>query len=346
MFLLLKSVYWYLAAIFMISHNTAMENVMLRHQLAIVTYKRERFSFSKFHKLFWVLCSKIHPLWDKCLVVASPDTVVGWSHNLMKWFWKFRSKTPGRIKIPRDVRYLIKQMRSENIEWGAPKIWEELTRLGIDISLSTVQNYLKHFGPGKNFKSLKKEWKAFLHNHLSVSHSMDFFVIPTISFTYLYVFIILSHDKRKIFHWNITRVPTQKWTYLQIINAYPFNEGTPQYMFHDRDPVFSEEIRDLMNGMRISSHRSAPKSPWQNPYCERVIGTIKREFLNHVIIFGEDHLRKIMTEAVDYYNNFRPHLSLNGNSPDPRKVFSADDGKIVSIPKFGGLHHYYKRVAA
>ena len=233
-------------------------------------------------------------------------------------------------------------MLKENFTWGAPRIHKELILLGYYISLPTVQNYLKYFN--KIDKTRKNTWMTFLKNHLGCTCAIDFFVVPTISFKLLYGFIVLSHERRKIIHFNVTYNPNQDWLIQQLREAFPYNEK-PKYLIRDRASIYGKKYRKFIEDSDMNDLKITYKSPWQNPYCERTIGTIRKDLLNHVIILNVNHLRKLLKNYVSYYNRIRPHHSLDGNSPDSREKQNKSDGKIISIPILNGLHHHYKRVA-
>ena len=196
----------------------------------------------------------------------------------------------------------------------------------------------------KQEKPPSQTWKTFLKNHVKDIAAVDFFTVPTATFRILYCFIVICHHRRKIVHFNVTYNPTAKWTSQQVTEAFPYDYA-PKYLIRDRDKIYGDFFVQRVNKMGIEEVKIAPESPWQNPYAERVIGSIRRECLDHFIIFNEKHLLKILGEYVEYYNNCRAHLSLNKNSPMPREVEKPNKGKIVAIPKVGGLHHLYKRVA-
>jgi len=227
----------------------------------------------------------------------------------------------------------------ENPTWGAPRIHSELQLLGYDIGETTVASYMV-----KQEKPPSQTWKTFLRNHAKDIAAVDFFTVPTATFRILYCFITICHHRRKIVHFNVTYNPTAKWTSQQITEAFPY-DSAPKYLIRDRDKIYGDFFVQRVNKMGIRQVKIAPKSPWQNPYAERVTGSIRRECLNHFIIMNENHLLKILDEYVEYYNNCRAHLSLNKNSPMPRQVESTSKRKVVAIPKVGGLHHLYKRVA-
>jgi putative transposase len=192
-------------------------------------------------------------------------------------------------------------------------------------------------------KPPSQTWKTFLANRAKQIAAIDFFTVHTMSFRILYCFIILLHDQRKVVHFNVTTNPTAGWAAQQIIEAFP-EDRAPRYLLRDRDQIYGEEFRRRVAGMQIEEVITAPQSPFQNPYAERLIGSIRRECLDHLIIINEDHLRRILREYFDYYHNARPHQSLGRNSP-VRRAIGPPTGKVVSIPQVGGLHHLYLRAA-
>jgi transposase InsO family protein len=276
------------------------------------------------------------------LIIVKPETVVTWHRKAFRlfWTWKVRHGQPGRPLVPREVRDLIRQMCRDNPLWGAPRIHAELLKLGIDIGETSVTKYMVRVR-----RPPSQTWRAFLENHVSQLASVDFFTVPTIRFQVLYVFLVLAHDRRRIVHFNVTAHPTAEWTGQQLRNAFPFDQ-IPRYLLRDRDAIFGEEFRDEVRAMGIKEVLSAPRSPWQRAYVERVIGSIRRECIDHVIVFDESSLRRILASYVDYYHRSRTHLSLKKDSPIPRPVYARDVGRIVSVRQVGGLHHRYERRAA
>jgi transposase InsO family protein len=276
------------------------------------------------------------------LVIVKPETVVGWHRKGFRlfWTWKSRRRRGGRPTVPRDVRDLIHLMSRQNPLWGAPRIHGELLKLGIDVSQATVSKYM-----AKLPRPPSQTWRTFLRNHMHCSASMDFFVLPTATFRLLFVFIVLHHERRRIGHFSVTAHPTASWVKQQITEAFPWDTA-PRYVIRDRDSVYGAVVRNRIKVMGIEGVVTAPRSPWQNPFVERVIGSIRRECLNHVIVLNERHLRQILASYFDYYHHSRTHLSLDKDCPDRRSVQLADEGKIVAFPQVGGLHHRYERLAA
>ena len=258
----------------------------------------------------------------------------------MFWTWRIRSSRPGRPKVPGEVRVLIRTMSCANPLWGAPKIHGELLKLGIDIGETSVSKYMV-----RRRQPPSQTWRAFLENHMKSMVSVDFFTVPTVRFHILYVFLVLAHDRRRIIHFAVTAHPTAEWTAQQMGEAFPW-ESAPQYLLRDRDRIFGRDFVDQMNAMSIKQVLSAPRSPWQRAYVERVIGTIRRECLDHIIVLNESCLCRHLQMFLDYYHRSRTHLALEKDSPEPRCVQPVDAGRIVAIPQVGGLHHRYERRAA
>ena len=230
-------------------------------------------------------------------------------------------------------------MSRENPTWGAPRLQAELQLLGFEIAESTVAKYRI-----KNRKPPSQTWKSFLQNHAGQIAAIDFFTVPTVSFNILYGFIVLLHDRRRVVHFNVTTNPTAAWTAQQLIEAFP-EDKAPRFLIRDRDQIYGEHFRCRVAGMGIEEVVTAARSPWQNPYAERLIGSVRRECLDLVIVLGEEHLRRILREYFRYYHEVRPHQSLERNSPVPREVDLPANGGVISIPLVGGLHHRYLRAA-
>jgi transposase InsO family protein len=319
-----------------------LELLALRHQLATIERASPRPSLRLADRLLWVILSRILPNWREVLVIVKPETVVGWHRKGFRlyWTWKSRRRRDGRPTVPREVRDLIRRMSRENPLWGAPRIHGELLKLGIEVSQATVSKYIKNLP-----RPPSQTWLTFLRNHIHCSASMDFFVLPTATFRLLFVLIVLHHERRRIVHIGVTAHPTATWIKQQMTEAFPWDTA-PRYMIRDRDGVYGLEVRARIKAMGIDEVLTAPRSPWQNPYVERVIGSIRRECLDHVIVLSERHLRRVLHSYLDYYHESRTHLSLNKDSPVPRPIQPAETGKVIAFPQVGGLHHRYERLAA
>lgn len=231
-------------------------------------------------------------------------------------------------------------MSKENPRWGAPRIHGELLTLGINIGETSVSKYLL-----RTRRPPSQTWRTFLDNHVKTLVSVDFFTVPTIRFQILYVFLVLAHERRRIVHFAVTAHPTAEWIAQQIREAFPW-DSAPHYLLRDRDRIFGHEFVEQVKAMGIKQVLSTPRSPWQRAYIERVIGTIRRECLDHVIVFSEDSLRHYLRSFIRYYHRTRTHLALQKDTPEPRPVQPPEAGPVISVPEVGGLHHRYERRAA
>ena len=319
----------------------ASENLALRQQLAVLERSVKRPRLRPQDRIFWVWLSKLWKDWRSCLVLVQPGTVIAWHRQGFKlyWRWKSRHSKPGRPKVDREVRDLIRRMSKEDPTWGAPRIQSELTLLGYGVAESTVSKYLV-----REKKPPSQTWRTFLENHVDCLASVDFFTVPTATFRVLYCFIVLCHERRRIAHVNVTANPTEQWTAQQVIEAFPL-DAAPRHLIRDRDASYGEWFRRRVKGMGIDEVVIAPRSPWQNPFAERVVGSIRRECLDYVIVLNEAHLLRILHSYLCYYHDSRTHLSLDRNAPNPRHVEPRSRGKVVAIPQVDGLHHRYTRAA-
>ncbi len=318
------------------------EILALRQQVAVLKRKRPRPSLRKADRVFWVILSCLWPGWRHALVIVRPETVIGWHRKGFRlfWTWKSRRRKPGRPPVSREIRYLVRRMSRENTRWGAPRIHGELLKLGFSISQAAVSKYMVRY-PSPPSQS----WRTFLTNHADCLASIDFFVVPTATFHLLFGFIVLHHERRQIVHFGVTANPTMGWVAQQIREAFPWGTA-PRYLIRDRDGAYGQSFRSTVTAMGVEEVVTAPRSPWQNPYVERLIGSVRRECLDHSIILNERHLRRILGSYLDYYHGSRTHLSLGKDTPDGRPVQPAGSGTVVSLPKVGGLHHRYERLAA
>jgi transposase InsO family protein len=230
-------------------------------------------------------------------------------------------------------------MWQTNPTWGAPRIVGELRKLGIDVAKSTVETYRVRYR-----KPPSPTWKAFLQNHVKDLVSMDFFVVPTVTHKVFFVLVILMHARRRIVHCHVTEHPTAAWTAQQVVDAFPWDE-VPRYLLRDRDRIYGDVFRQRVRNMGIEEVLIAPQSPWQNPYVERLIGSIRRELLDQVIVLNERHLTRFLQSYLDYYHGYRTHRALDMDTPVPRPVQPPELGRVRAVPEVGGLHHHYERIA-
>jgi transposase InsO family protein len=231
-------------------------------------------------------------------------------------------------------------MAAANPLWGAPRIHGELRTLGIAISERTVSRLLT-----RQERPPSQTWRTFLTNHVASAASMDFFTVPTVTGRVLFVLLVLSHERRRVVHFNVTEHPTAEWTAQQIVEAFP-NDTAPRWLLRDRDSIYSDAFKRRVSGMAITEIVSSPASPWQNPFVERLIGSIRRECLDHPIILNAAHLRRVLTAYFGYYHRSRTHLSLKKDAPDGRPPSDGSAGSIVALPEVGGLHYRYERRVA
>jgi hypothetical protein len=317
-----------------------LENLALRHQLHVLRRQRPgRPRLFTIDRLLWVWFYRLSPRCLDTMVLVKPATVVQWHRQGFRLFWRWRSRS-GRPSVDREIRKLIREMSVANPLWGAPRIHGELLKLGVEISQATVAKYImrRRLRPSPT-------WRSFLRNQATGIAAIDMFVVASASFRLLYVMIILAHDRRKIVRFDVTRYPTAGWLARQVTDAFPWDTA-PRYLLRDRDASYGQDFRKQVDAMGITEVVSAARSPWQNAYVERVIGSIRRECLDHIVIFNERHLRRILSSYADYYHQSRTHLSLDKDCPDPRPVMPPRSGRVVAFPQVNGLHHRYERLAA
>jgi putative transposase len=331
-----------LGALFRSQLSLRVENVALRHQLAIYQRTVKRPSIRPEDRILWSWLSRRWARWREALIFVQPETVLAWQRKRFRDHWARMSRAgkPGRPLISEEIRELIRKVSGANPLWGTPRIVGELGKLGIKVAKSTVDKYRV-----RSHKPSSPTWKAFLKNHVNDLVSIDFFIVPTIRFKLLYVLIILAHSRRKVVHFNVTENPTAQWTAQQVVEAFPW-DSAPKYLLRDRDAIYGEAFQKRVHSMGTKQVLSAPRSPWQNPFVERLIGTLRRDCLDHVIALNQHHLRCIVARYLDYYHDWRTHLSLSMDAPNPRMVHLPDRGKVVAFPELGGLHHHYERLAA
>jgi transposase InsO family protein len=318
-----------------------LEILALRQQLAMVAHKDRKLRFRRRERLFWVWFYRFWPGCLETLAVFKADTLVRWHRQGFRlyWTWKSRRTRGGRPPVSREVRVLLRRISRENPLWGAPRVHGELQMLGIEIAQTTVAKYMV-----RHRKPPSQTWRTFLDNHAKDLVSIDFFTVPTVTFRILYVFLVLRHERRQVVHFNITEHPAGQWTAQQMVEAFPWDEA-PRYLLRDRDKVYDTRFRRRVRSLGIEEVLAAPRSPWQNPYVERLIGSVRRDCLDHVIVLNERHLKRLLRSYFSYYHVARTHLALDKQSPEPRQVESPERGNVVAFPHIGGLHHEYRRAA-
>src|SRR6516165_11718109 len=337
MFALLHLLAMFVIDFFKSPRRLEAENLFLRHQLSIALRRappRLRLRGSDRALLVWMIS-----LWPSLLgaaQVVQPETILRWHRAGFTAFWRWKSrKRAGRPKIDRELRDLIRRMSKENPRWGASRIHGDLLMLGFEVAQSTVSKYMVRGG------SPSQGWKTFFRNHAQAIAAIELFVVPTLTFERLFAFLVLSHDRRQLLWFEVTRHPTAEWLARQITEAFPW-ASAPAYLVRDNDRAYGHAFRSRVRAMGIRDRPISPRSPWQNPYVERLIGTMRREYVDGMLIFGEAHLRQILSSYATYYNEVSTHLALGKDAPLGRAVQRT--GVVVAIPILSGLHHHYVRI--
>ena len=320
--------------------DLATENLLLRHQLAVLTRSgRKRPPLRTRDKLLWVLARRLCPDWGRHLVLVRPETVVRWHRQAWKLLWRWRSRARlGRPRLGAETRELIRVMSRDNPLWGTERIRGELLKLGIVVSNRSIRRYRR---PGSS-RPPRQTWRTFLANHLGQVWAADLFTVQTLTFKTLYVLLFITHDRRELVHWNVTAQPTAAWVWRQLIEATPWGRQ-PRYLLRDRDAVYGGDFVPRARRLGIEPVLTPVRAPRANAIAERVIGTLRRECLDHLLVLNERHLRAVLSEFVRYYNAERPHRSLSLQTPRP--AARPDAGPVRSRPILGGLHHVYERAA-
>jgi len=328
----------FVADIFKSRRRLEAENLFLRHQLNIALRRaapRLRLRGGDRALLVWMV-----RLWPSLLGLArvvQPETILRWHRSGFRAFWRWKSRNrAGRPKVDRELRDLIRQMGRDNPLWGAPRIHGELLMLGFEVAQSTVSKYVM-----RGQRPPSQSWKTFLQNHAEAIAAIDMCVVPTVTFERLFAFVILGHGRRQLLWFEVTRHPTAGWLARQITEAFPW-ASAPTYLVRDNDRAYGHAFSRRVMAMGIRDRPISPRSPWQNGHMERLIGTLRRECLDRMLIFGEAHLRQILTSYACYYNDSRTHLSLHKDTPLGRAVQRY--GNIAATPVLSGLHHRYARI--
>lgn len=340
-----KSLFLFLKYIFYTKNMLIIENLSLRQQLGVALRSNKRMKLTKQDRLFMVLISKIHSEWQSFLAIVQPATVISWHRKLFKLYWRWKSGRKGRPEISPEMKAKIKQLSKENSIWSAEMLRDHLVLLGFrKIAVNTVRKYMvkrrRPVIPSGN-------WLSFIRNHTQQSWGMDFFSVPTLRFKLLYCFIILDHERRKVIHFAVTYKPSMKWIVQHLRNATAFGRQ-PKYIFRDNDRKYGDEVRVFLKNCGISDNPTSFRSPWQNPYVERFIGTLRRDLLDHVIICNEEHLYNLLKEYInDYYHIARPHQGLHRETPSGFRLIkkNCNQDKLIPVSVCGGLHHRYRRSA-
>src|ERR1700730_9826204 len=291
---------------FLSRHDTALEILALRQQVAVLKRQRPRPRLNPWGRWFWATLRQIWSRWAEVPVIVKPETVVGWHRAVFRLFWRWRSRARGgRPKTSAEIRALIRRLAEENPTWGAPKVHGELQKLGLVVSERSVARYLRcvrHRGdPGKS-------WLTFLANHREVIVAFDFFTLPTVTFQLLYCFFVIALERRKILHFNVTQHPTTEWVVQQLREAFP-EAGPYRYVILDRDAKFDATVISFLKATGLKPKRTSSQSPWQNGTAKRWVGSGCREILDHVTALDERHLLRLVPDYVSYHQEDRIHDS-------------------------------------
>jgi hypothetical protein len=302
----LKLIWWTLIGVLRSRASLEAEILVLRHQVNVLRRKSpRRLAFSNLDRLIFASLYRVAPQVLNALAIVEPETVVRWHRAGFRLFWQWKSRSQGgRPRVPLEIRRLIREMSLANPLWGAPRIHGELLKLGIDVGQTSVNKYM-----ARHRRPPSQGWKTFLRNHADGIASIDLFVVPTISFRLLYGLLILRHDRRRILLLGVTAHPTAEWIARQLNEAFGW-EFAPKHLVRDRDRAYGEVFTRRVRAMGIRDRPAAPKSPWQNGHTERQIGSIRRECLDHVVVFGERHLRHLLRSYMHYYNRASEHPSV------------------------------------
>ena len=319
-----------------------LENLALRHQLAVARRATPKPKLRTADRFLWVLLRRCWSKWHRALVLVQPRTVLGWHRSGFRLFWRWKSRPRvGRPGLNLETLTLIRQMWSANATWSSKRIQAELAKLGIRLSDSTIRKYR----PKARRHLREQTWTTFLQNHAKEFISVDFFTVPTATFRVLYVFLVLSHERRKVLHFNVTGSPSATWTAQQLTEAFAYSHP-PRYLLRDRDSTYGLQFQARTVSLGLEQKLIAPRTPWQSPFVERLIGSIRRECLDHVLVLDARHLHRLLADYFYYFHRHRPHRGLNQDSPEPRDIEPPERGKIVALPLLGGLHHRSSRRAA
>lgn len=293
-------------------------------------------------RVLWACLARAWSGWRNHLFFVKPSTVIAWQRRRFRDHERRlgRARKPGRPAVSKDLRDLIRRISRADPTWGSPRIVAELRKLGIDVARSTVETY-----PMRPRGAPSPTWRAFLNSHMMDLVSVDFFTVPTVRCQVLFVFLVLAHHRRRVVHFNVTERPTSQWSAQQIVEAFPFDTA-PKYLLRDRDAIYRNRFRARVRNLGIEAVRTAPRSPWRNPYVERLIGSIRRECLDHAIVLNDRHLKRMLASYFRYDHRWKTHRSLEMDSPNSRPVQPPELGEVIEFPDVHSLQRHYERCAA
>jgi transposase InsO family protein len=321
------------------------ENALLRQQMIVLnrSVKRPRLTTTD-RSLLVLLASRVRT-WKDALLIVQPDTLLRWHRQGFRLFWRRKSRSQTRApRIPAATITLIQEMASNNRLWGVKRIQGELLKLDIRVAKRTIARYIRQARP---LRTHGQRWATFLQNHAHEIWACDFLQLHDALFRPLFAFFITELGSRRIVHVGVTRSPTDDWVAQQLREATPFGEA-PRFLVRDNDAKYGAHFTAVASGSGIEVLRTPIRAPRANAICERLLGSVRRECLDHVLILSEAHLRRILTEYVGYFNRARPHQGINQQVPDPgdtaANLLSAG-AHVVGFPVLGGLHHAYRKAA-
>jgi len=321
------------------------ENALLRHQLIILRRQIKRPVYKKRDRLLLVLLARMVRTWKQALFLVQPETFLRWHRELFGVFWKRKSKAHSRKpRLSPETITLIKEMAANNRLWGAERIRGELLKLDIRVSKRTIQKYMRHV---RTTQPRGQNWRTFLRNHAAEIWACDFLQVTDLFFRPFFAFFIIELQSRKVIHVNVTRSPTDPWVAQQLREATPYGQR-PKYLLRDNDSKFGQSFAQVATISGIKVLRTPYRTPRANAVCERFLGSVRRECLDHILILNEKQLHRVLRAYVVYFNRARPHQGIHQQVPEREVtcVRSAQpDERIISIPVLGGLHHEYRRVA-
>ena len=335
-----------IAALFTRNASLVAENLCLRQQLLDLQRGRRRPQLDDADRRFWILASRWFSGWWSSLLIVKPETVLGWHRKGWRATWRWRSRprsTGGRRRIPLELRTLIRRMASENALWGQRRIQAELARLGFKVSARTVAKYMRR----PHAWEPSPGWQTFLNRHAMDIWACDFFCVQTIFFRTFYVFFVVHHASREVLHVQVTQHPTSEWVVQQIVEGCGWDHGPPRFLIHDRDSRYGARFDRRLLGLGIRQIRTPFKAPQANSIAESWVRSARAECLDHMLIFNERHLRRVLAEYVDDFNHWRPHRSIGQRAPctQATRVPRCEERKIIARPVLGGLHHVYQLAA-
>jgi transposase InsO family protein len=314
------------------------EITVLRHQLNLMQRRNPRRPrLFGWDRAVFVWLYRLFPAIGDAITIVRPETIIRWHRAGFRTWWRWKSRNlGGRPKVDRELRDLVRRMCSDNPLWGAPRIHGELLKLGFTVAQSTVSKYML-----RGRRPPSQGWKTFLRNHADGIAAVDFLIVPTLTFERLFAFVVLGVGRRTILWIGVTTNPTAQWLARQITEAFPW-DSAPAFLIRDNDGAYGKVFKRRLRAMGIRDRPIAPRSPWQNGYVERVIGSIRRERFDHVAVRSEAHLRRVLIAYTLYYNSTRTHLGLRKDAPNHRPIESR--GVIIANAVLGGLHHRYCRI--